>query len=73
MPASIHSCSSHVGRQRGPQNISIAPACEHKGVVMHELFHALGRWHEHSRADRDNYIKVNQENILPSKYFHFIK
>ena len=56
---SLCSCFSHVGRQGGRQNVSIGPMCEFKGVVIHEVFHSLGRWHEHSRADRDSYVKVN--------------
>ena len=59
---------SFVGRQEGRQNISIGPKCEQKGVVMHEIFHALGRWHEHSRADRNEYVRVNLNNVLPGLF-----
>ena len=34
---------------------------------MHEMFHSLGRWHEHSRPDRDLYVKIQFENVIPGR------
>ena len=50
----------------GRQDISIAPGCTSL-IPVHEIFHALGRWHEQSRPDRDNFITVNLNNVSPSK------
>lgn len=49
--------------------VSLAPTCLQKGrgIVLHELMHVLGFWHEHSRADRDRYIRVDWNEILPGK------
>ncbi len=34
-----------------------------KGAVVHEIFHALGFAHEHQSPSRDEYIKINYQNI----------
>lgn len=54
--------SSAVGMSGGMQTIGIQ-SWHRKFVMVHELFHALGMWHEQSRADRDGYIRINSENI----------
>merc|ERR1740128_673413 len=40
---------------------------------MHELLHALGFYHEQSRPDRDDYIRILWNNIIPDLKYNFNK
>lgn len=70
-------CSSYVGRIGGEQTISIgstdgSTVCRH-GNIVHEIAHSLGYFHEHSRPDRDEYVKVLWDNIRPEFKKNFNK
>lgn len=53
--------------------MSLGTGCIYKGVIIHELMHALGFWHEQSRADRDSYVYVLWNNIIPGMEYNFKK
>ena len=55
-------CASSVGKTGGRQLIYISDACGF-GEMVHELCHAAGLLHEHSRYDRDNYVEIMWNNI----------
>jgi astacin len=69
---SLDGCWSHVGRQGGGQEVSLGTGCG-LGAAIHEIGHALGLWHEQSRADRDQHIKVLRENIAEEHMHNFDK
>lgn len=59
-------CCSYVGRRGGgPQAISIGKNCDKFGIVVHELGHVIGFWHEHTRPDRDEHVSIIRDNIQP--------
>uniref|UniRef100_A0A3P8N8Y2 Metalloendopeptidase n=1 Tax=Astatotilapia calliptera TaxID=8154 RepID=A0A3P8N8Y2_ASTCA len=63
-----YGCSSLLGRVGDKQVVSLQRfGCVQHGIIQHELLHALGFYHEHTRSDRDQYIRVNWQNII--KYF----
>lgn len=66
-------CNSMVGRTGGPQYMSLGNGCHWKGLVVHELGHALGLYHEHVRADRDYYLEILWDNISPESRDFFRK
>lgn len=45
------------------QPLNIGSGCWVKGVIQHEIMHALGMAHEHMRPDRDNYLIMNTPNM----------
>ena len=62
-----------MGRTGGGQTVSLGKGCIHVGIVIHELMHAAGFWHEQSRADRDDYIEINYDNVLDGMGHNFLK
>lgn len=39
-------------------------------VILHEMGHAVGMTHEHSRSDRDQYVTVHWEHVLEGEENH---
>ncbi|KAF4532823.1 hypothetical protein B566_EDAN002674, partial [Ephemera danica] len=67
-------CCSFVGRRgNGQQAISIGKNCDKFGIVVHELGHVVGFWHEHTRPDRDAHVQIVRENIMTGQEYNFNK
>ncbi|KAM9338731.1 low choriolytic enzyme [Symphorus nematophorus] len=56
-------CASYVGFIGGEQPVFVGPKCI-VGNIIHEILHALGFHHEHTRMDRGQYITVIPNNIM---------
>ncbi|XP_039745441.1 seminal metalloprotease 1-like [Pararge aegeria] len=66
-------CYSMVGYQaeRGIHVMNLAPhspgsGCLRLGTIVHEFMHILGFFHMHSTHDRDDYVRIVEENITPA-------
>lgn len=67
-------CCSFVGKRgQGAQAISIGKNCDKFGIVVHELGHVVGFWHEHTRPDRENHVVINKVNIMTGQEYNFNK
>ncbi|XP_015803588.1 low choriolytic enzyme-like [Nothobranchius furzeri] len=67
-------CFSLVGRVGEQQLVSLQRfGCIANGIIQHELLHSLGFYHEHTRSDRDNYVRINWNNIMESAGVNFRK
>ncbi|KAI5619860.1 meprin A subunit beta precursor [Silurus asotus] len=65
-------CFSSVGnRHVGKQRLSIGNNCDRLATVEHEFLHALGFWHEQSRADRNDYVNIMWDQIEAGKEHNF--
>ncbi|PIO61048.1 astacin [Teladorsagia circumcincta] len=78
--SSIKGCSSSLGRtsfyrkgDKHKQVLSLAQECETISIAAHELGHALGFYHTHSRHDRDEFLTVVEGNINRNYSDQFIK
>ncbi len=64
-------CASWIGyRQSGKQSIYTGDNCS-AGSMIHEIGHALGLLHEHTRPDRDNFVKVHWDRIETKMQLNF--
>lgn len=64
-------CSSYLGRIGGPQEIE-AGGCQRTSII-HEILHAAGFYHEHSRGDRDQFVTIVWSEIDPDARSNFEK
>lgn len=69
---STNSCNSKIGRMGGLQEIGMGYEClRPQGVILHEILHAAGLFHEQSRADRDSFVDVLWDNIVKEHFSNF--
>lgn len=67
-------CWSSVGMKPEGQVVNLgSKKCRRHGVIVHELMHAIGFYHQHSASDRDQWIKINWDNIKNGRTHNFKK
>jgi hypothetical protein len=67
----VFHCSSAIGMQGwGEQSVILSDQCV-TGDAIHEIGHVVGLWHEQSREDRDNFIRIVWNNVEPKSIHNF--
>lgn len=64
-PMPGRSCQATLGTTGRYPRLDLSSVCT-KGQILHELMHVLGFVHEHQRPDRDQYVKVKCEHLMPN-------
>ncbi|WP_299437468.1 M12 family metallopeptidase [uncultured Aquimarina sp.] len=69
---SLEGCWSRLGRvtNHGPQDLSLGRGCLSQATIIHELFHALGLYHEQSHPKRDDFVNLHLENLKNPRNSH---
>ncbi|XP_028286763.1 high choriolytic enzyme 1-like [Parambassis ranga] len=71
---SLKGCYSYIGRRSNGQDLSLQRSgCVYHDTVQHEVLHALGFHHEQKRSDRDQFIRVQLQNVISGKEHNFDK
>nr|XP_033504602.1 low choriolytic enzyme-like [Epinephelus lanceolatus] len=67
-----YGCFSMLGRIGDKQVVSLQRySCIKQTIIQHELLHALGFYHEHTRSDRDQHIRINWDNVKEYFIYNF--
>ncbi|XP_068628468.1 seminal metalloprotease 1-like [Battus philenor] len=71
-------CYAHVGysEERGRHTMNLAlntpgVGCFRHGTIVHEFMHIIGFFHMQSTHDRDDYVRIVEENIIPGMEHNF--
>ena len=59
-----YSCNADVGKKGDRQYVTLGQGCSDTSVIIHEIGHVVGFWHEQNRPDRDKYVDILWDNII---------
>ncbi|XP_044592559.1 dorsal-ventral patterning tolloid-like protein 1 [Cotesia glomerata] len=53
----------NIQRNKGRSVLSLDDGCDKLPIVLHELGHVVGFYHEHEHPDRDLYVQIMEHNV----------
>jgi len=59
--------SDYIGMKGGEQNIKLSTEAWSRGTIIHEICHAIGMFHEQSRSDRDQYVRIDFSSMTDNE------
>jgi hypothetical protein len=73
LPTQASACFSGVGQARRGIVVrtNLGDGCQNNRTVAHELGHAIGLFHEHQRADRDQFVTIDFSNVRDNAMGNF--
>lgn len=51
--------------------MNLGSGCDDFETVIHEMGHVVGYYHEHARADRDDYVTIRWKSVKDGLYNQF--
>uniref|UniRef100_A0A0N5AHW8 Metalloendopeptidase n=1 Tax=Syphacia muris TaxID=451379 RepID=A0A0N5AHW8_9BILA len=69
----LDGCYADFARVGGPQQVSLADECITYATIIHEFMHVIGFIHEHQREDRDLFVTIIWNNVMPGANTDFEK
>ncbi|WKY03027.1 hypothetical protein Q1695_016373 [Nippostrongylus brasiliensis] len=69
----LDGCYADFARVGGRQQVSLADECIDYATIVHELMHVIGFIHEHQRGDRDSFVTILYQNVIPGANSDFDK
>jgi Astacin (Peptidase family M12A) len=64
-PSPCFGSLGQIGRGR-PGRLNLGTGCVFSRIMLHEMGHIVGLFHEHQRPDRDNFVTVDTSNVQPN-------
>ncbi|KAH8293079.1 hypothetical protein KR044_000942, partial [Drosophila immigrans] len=64
-------CWSHIGYLGEWQTLNLGNGCMQRGVIQHELLHSLALLHMQNDPRRDQYVRINSQNIQEAEKHNF--